>query len=378
MAEGKNNLIGRILFPPCIVFAGIVALWENEGRFNYAQEASDATVIASPAEALPDTTISITGKLDTEIPIAGEYIDQFMGYHVVSRSAEIYAWDRHEDNEGRETGKKEWQHSLEGNSRNRELQQTLRSRSLYPPTYRLGDLTIEPSRIHFVDAYSNISISNMTLNNAGLKAGLQTRGNYFYKRAPGAAGEGITELGDERISYSGVRNAPTASYFGLITGGIANGKQFEISQSFMSAIIQNDGILHHLVNGEREPALQTMKSHFTRLKWIVRGGGTAAIIIGIYMFFRFFVNLLYRIPLLGDVISAGVFLISLVLGLTIAIIVMTFSILIHHPFMVTLPLVLIIGIIVMVKRQTGKSKANVEQALNCTPSAPCGPTSLIV
>ena len=74
MAEGKNNLIGRILFPPCIVFAGIVALWENEGRFNYAQEASDATVIASPAEALPDTTISITGKLDTEIPIAGEYI----------------------------------------------------------------------------------------------------------------------------------------------------------------------------------------------------------------------------------------------------------------------------------------------------------------
>jgi len=116
----------------------------------------------------------------------------------------------------------------------------------------------------------------------------------------------------------------------------------------------------------------------TTLDAPVRGGGTAAIIIGIYMFFRFFVNLLYRIPLLGDVISAGVFLISLVLGLTIAIIVMTFSILIHHPFMVTLPLVLIIGIIVMVKRQTGKSKANVEQALNCTPSAPCGPTSLIV
>ncbi len=361
MANKKDSLIARILMPPAIVFAGIVALWENEGRFNYYQEANDSIVITSAASAPANQTIAITDDLVTDIPIPGEYVEQFIGYHLVNRRAEIYSWDESEDSDGHTQWKKGWYSHLDNNSRNRDLRQTLSSRTLYAPKYQLGELKIEPSRIHFVDDSTAISRSDLTLTKAGQNAGLQPSGNYFYK---GAGISGDTQLGDERVNYSGIRNAPRASYFGFISSGTAIGKKFKISQSFMSGIIQNDGILHHLVNGEREQALQTMKSHFTRLMWIVRGAGTFAIVIGIYMFFSFFVNLLYRIPLLGDMVSAGVFLVSLALGLTISILVMLSSILVHHPFMVTLPLVLIIGGIIMVKRQSKKASANVQQTLN--------------
>ena len=359
--EKKKSFIARLLFPPVIVFLGVVALWENEGRFDYGKAAQDATVIESPSAAEPDVTVAFTGGLDTEIAIDGEYIQPLTGYYTITRRAEIYAWDRNEDSDGKVTWSQGWDSSVESNSRNSGVVQTLSSATLYPPVYRLADLEIAPSRIHFVDGSVSLSTASVELNERGLGADLVAENGYLHKRLKG--GDGGPAVGDERLSYSAIPVEPTATYFGLIADGVGVGKQHEVSGGFVSALIGNDGILHHLVNGERSVALATVKSHFKRLKWIVRTVGTLAIVMGIYFFFSGFVNLLYRIPLIGNFISSGVFLISALLGLIISVMVMFASAFVHHPLVVALPTMAFIGVIFWFRRRQGQARTNVAATL---------------
>ena len=51
------------------LLGGILALWENEGRFDYSQAAHDARLITAPADAAPGEAIAFESALDTRIPI---------------------------------------------------------------------------------------------------------------------------------------------------------------------------------------------------------------------------------------------------------------------------------------------------------------------
>ncbi len=356
--QRKKGLLARLTLPPLMIIAGVMALWENEGRFDYHQAARDALVIGSPAMAGPGTTIALTGRLDTGIAVQDSYLEVLTGYHVVTRRAEIYAWRESTDSEGRTTWRQGWYSHLENNSRNNGLVQTLSSGEAYPAMYRLDDMVITPRRIHLVDDAIDLPPETLTLNEAGRRAGLHAEGEYFYRRL----GSG-TSLGDERLRYSAIAQTPTATYFGLIEAGEGVGKQHDIKRSFISGIIGNDGILHHLVNGPREQALDTVKAHLRRLKWIVRGGGTVAIVMGIFLFFSGFVNLLYRIPVLGRMVSSGVFLVSLVLGLLIAITVILASVFVHHPLVAAVPTVLVILAVVVLRRRQTDAGANARATL---------------
>ena len=301
----KNSKLGAVLFGPALVIGGVLALWENEGRFDYYQAARDAIVINSPGEStgLP---IAYTNTLDTDIPIDGDYVTEFVGFHLISRRAEIYSWDKSEDSEGHTKWDLDWQSNLESNSRNSDLQQNLNSAALYPDGYALGPMDISAEKIHFVDDYVSISPAELRLSVQGNSIELLKSGSYFHLNKGRS-----DKLGDERISYRGIPNAATASYFGVVFGGLAVGKQFEMNEGIISEIIGNDGILHHLVNGERAAALVKIQQDLTQKTWMVRIGGTLAIIIGIYVFFSVFMSLLYRIPYIGGLVASGVFLVSL-------------------------------------------------------------------
>lgn len=87
---------------PGLAITGILALWENESRFNYFEAARDATQISSPHESSCEP-ISFTGRLDTDIPISGDYIERFVSYQKVSRRAAIYSWHKGKNSEGHTT-----------------------------------------------------------------------------------------------------------------------------------------------------------------------------------------------------------------------------------------------------------------------------------
>jgi len=358
MSRKKNSKLASILIGPILVFSGIMALWENEGRFNYYQAAKETIAVISPNDYTGEP-VSYTGNLDTEIPIDGEYVEKFDSFHVVERSAQIYSWEESTDSDNRTTWSKGWHSRLENNSRNRGLQQRLSSKDLYPSHYLLGDMQITPSRIHFVDDWLDIPISTVELSSQGHQLGLETQGDYLYLDK----GDG-SDLGDERVSYEGIPNASTATYFGVVSDYQGVGKQFEVNTGFISMLIQNDGILHHLVNGEREEALEKIRSDFVRVMWITRIAGTVAIVFGIFIFLSSFMSLLYRIPYVGNMIESGVFLISLVIGLPIALFVILAGLIINNPLTVALPLAIVIGGIVYLLRRSRRTKKNAKKLLS--------------
>ena len=100
----------------------IAALWQNEFRFDYHKAASE-TVFVERISSLEDNAIfSHTGDMDQSLTLKREYAQEFIGYLIVMRRAEIYAWDRDEDDDG-VTWSKEWMSNLESNSCNRGLRQ---------------------------------------------------------------------------------------------------------------------------------------------------------------------------------------------------------------------------------------------------------------
>ena len=133
-------------------------------------------VIEAPEEASPGQTVSLTATLRTGIPIQGRYVERFVGYHVVRRSAEIYSWDRSEDEDGNTTWSRGWYPFLQSNARNQGLRKRLGGSTLYPPVYVLGALEISPQDIHFVDGYDGVSPSGLTLSESGRCTGTRRRG----------------------------------------------------------------------------------------------------------------------------------------------------------------------------------------------------------
>jgi len=170
--------------------------------------------------------------------------------------------------------------------------------------------------------------------------------------------------GDERVSYSAIPNAPTTSYFGVIEGGRAVGRQFEEVSGLIAMIIANDGILHHLVNGEREEALAKLKADLRMKTWMVRIFGTVAVVMGFFIFFSVFMSLLYRIPVLGNFVEYGVFLFSAVLGLTLSLLAILSGLVFHNPLTVALPLALLVGGVFWFLRRSRVASRNAKAALD--------------
>ncbi|MGK0155002.1 MAG: hypothetical protein ACI9SE_001962 [Neolewinella sp.] len=359
MNNESRNGRGDLALTAIGVLGGILALWENEGRFDYSAAAHDAEVISSHKLADPDRTIAITDALKTDIRIEDSYVEPILGYHIVERTAEIYSWHHSTGENSKWT--LDWYTYLESNTRNSEQKKLIGDQRSPAKDYQLGELKINPANIHFADSYQAIQPSSLRLGAKGEEVALEAEGGAFYKRV---GARGTDTLGDERITYSGIPNAATATYFGLIADGVGVGKNFEIETSIISSLIKNDGILHHIVNGEHDQALATVASDYSSLMWMVRLGGTLAIMIGIYTALSSLVNLLYGIPLLGQLVRGGVLLVSAVLGLVIALITIVTSLIVHHPVFVALPLLLAIGAYVALRMRSKQAKENAGQTLS--------------
>jgi hypothetical protein len=360
MARRKKNspLLG-ILMAFGLVVGGTQALWQNEARFDYHRAASEAHVIEAPEEASPGETVSLTNALRTTIPIEGRYVERFVGYHVIRRSAEIYSWDESEDEDGDTNWSRGWYPSLQSNARNQGLRKRLGAGTLYPPVYVLGTLEISPQDIHFVDGYDRLSPGGLTLSESGRALGLDVEGRFFYVRAS----TGGTTLGDERLSFRGIPNQPVATYFGAVSNGIGRGRQHEVPAGFIASVIGNDGILHHIVNGGRETALLKVRLDLIRIRWIVRVGGTAAIVLGLSAFFGVFASLLYRIPVLGRMVRTGVGMLSVSIGVPFAVLVILASIAVHSPLTAVMPALLLGGAAVYFRRRARETQAAAESML---------------
>lgn len=356
----------NLLIGPLLVVAALACLWGNEGRFNYHRAAKETTAVSDARRAPEGQTVSYTGPLG-ECRFSGEYVQQFAGYYHVRRFAEIYCWIRDEDDRGRVTWSKRWESHPPSNERNSEIRQQLHSRDFGPPSYRVGDLEVESSRLHFADAYVTIWPRDVQLSDAGRNLGLTPNGEYLYLKKSGS----FQEVGDERVSLRGIRTAKTATYFGVIEELKGVGKQYDLQagpiSALVSQIIQNDGVLHHLVNGMRKQALATIKADYSRLKWIVRLAGTAVVVLGLVILFSSFLHFIIAIPWLGQLASMGVWLISIAGGVSLSLVTIVASMAYHSLWTLLIGLGILAILILALTRVRNRTRIHVRSKLGATP-----------
>lgn len=334
MASRKKNKGGGLIVGPVLIVAAMSALWKNETRFDYHKAALKTGHASILAEMESGRNASYTGEMDQSLELSGTYIATFTGYLTVDRSAQIYCWERDEDDDGDVTWSKRWMTSVESNSRNSGIRQELKSGSLLPPAFQLGELPISSRKIEFVDPRVSVPPGPLPKTKEGER--LAVDGDYLLLR------KGQPDrLGDERISYRAIPVPATATWFGRFEGGEGTADLREQRSGFINSIIRNTGVLHHLVAGERDEALETMKKHLQKLKWIVRGIGTALVVFGMIFLFSSVVRFLYNIPLIGRVAEAGAILLAVAIGVPLALLTIALGFVAGNPLLL-IPIIAIV------------------------------------
>ena len=200
----KNGIIG-VVAGPIIAFLALTALWKNETRFDYYHAARNSIEINALDDATEAQVISYTGAMDQELELEGKYIESFSGYLVIDRKAEIYCWDRSEDDEGHVTWRRKWKRSIENNARNGGLRQQLDSGRLIPNSYRVNDFEVMADRIEFVDRFEAVAPRGVRTA-LPVSQSLTQDGNYLMLQKNKGQ-----KIGDERISYRGFPVPETAT-----------------------------------------------------------------------------------------------------------------------------------------------------------------------
>jgi len=353
--KNRNSWVG-VLIGPAIAFFAIVALWKNETRFNFYAAANNTPTVQSTDDATDGQLMSLTGPMDRDLTFRGEYVEQLTGYLRVNRTVEIYAWDRDKDSDDHVTWNREWMSTLENNSRNNGLNQTLSKKVFWPESYQVGQLEVQKEKIEFVDSTQLLDLNKLTLSSEKLVC----EGDYFYLSKYGSQ----NTLGNERVQYQGIPVPETATYFGKFESGQGVPDLSQQRTGWINTIIQDSGVLHHLVAGDRAVALASMKAYLGKLKWIVRGIGTAACVVGIMILFSSIFKFLYGIPFIGRVAEAGAFLFALAIGIPLAIITILAAYLFANPLALVGIGVFVGGVLYMLRRRSKAVKTGLKDQLD--------------
>ena len=358
MAKNKRNSWMGIFFGPAVTFFALVALWKNETRFNFYAAAERTTPVQNIDDASDGQLLSFTGPMDRSLSMPGDYVEKLTGYLKVDRQAEIYAWDRHEDSDDRVTWRREWMSRLENNSRNSGIRQTLSAKTFMPASYQVGKLNVQADKIEFVNATSQLDLNQLNLVNTRL---VKEAGYYYLRKSGAVSGQ---QIGDERVRYRGIPVPSKASYFGKYQSGQAVADTSKQRTGWVNLMIQDTGVLHHLVAGDRPQALSTMKEYFGRLKWIVRGVGTAASVFGVMILFSSIFGFLYAVPIIGRVAEGGSILFALAIGIPLAIITMTVAYFFANPLLLLGIGFAIAVVLYLLRRRSNSVKTGLKDQLN--------------
>lgn len=353
--KGNPFLFGLILFG-----AAIAAIWKNEHRFDYYKAAKATEVVDEVDRLSPDHLFSYTGEMDQSLTLQGHYVKSFQGFLEVRRSAEIYAWDREEDDDGVRWSK-EWMSSLQNNSRNKDLSKKLKSGRIHPESYQIDRLSIAQTDIQFVDDQETIAPSSLKLIKAGNQQKLKAANRFFYRSNGGKLEN--EELGDERLSYHGLPVPETATYFGKWGNNRAVAHQAEVKEGFISDLIGDNGILHHLVAGKRETALQSMKAHLAFVKNITRGIALTMATIGGGILFSSLTRFLVFIPFVGPLINRISGWLGMFIGFLLGLITLVLAYLTSKPLILVPFLFILAGGLFYLWKNARRKRTRIQETL---------------
>lgn len=119
-----------------------------------------------------------------------------------------------------------------------------------------------------------------------------------------------------------------------------------------------------MVAGDRPQALASMKAYLGRLKWIVRGIGIVASVVGVMILFSAIFGFLYGIPFIGRVAEAGAFLFALAIGIPLALTTIGVAYLFANPLVLIGIGAVVAGVLYFLRRRSAEVKTGLQDQLN--------------
>jgi hypothetical protein len=344
-----NSFVG-VLFGIILFVAAFPVLWVNEGRTNMATVAK-ASVLVDGASVNPQTEgkqVAVDGILtadeqlgDTPYLATGAYIQ-------LNRTVEMFAWVEHKSTETHKdvgggsttrttyTYQKEWTSSPQASQSFEHPQGhtnpplPVQSTTLVVSSAHVGAYTINPADITLPTAH-DIKLTSEMVSTSGNR---RLVGNSILL---GRGSPDTPQLGDVRISYSGIAANTQAVAFGKQQGATL--------VPYLTA--ENDRLYRVFVNTDRAGAIQQMGTEYVVIGWILRLVGFFLMWIGLGLCFAPIAAFLDVLPFLG---SAGRFVIGLValpVALTLSILTIVISIMAHNILALLVVLGLLVGGVIL-------------------------------
>jgi hypothetical protein len=333
-------LLGIILF-----LVAFPVLWFNEGRTNMATIAKASVLVdgARISEQMEGKQVAVAGTLVSDERLGDPPYLAAGAYVQLNRKVEMFAWVEHKSTETRKdaggsstttttyTYDKQWtsspedSHAFEHSQGHINPSLPLQSTTLVVSSAHIGAYTINPADITLPSA-RDINLDNENVTTSGNS---KLAGNFIVL---GRDSFDTPQLGDIRISYSGVSANTRAIAFGK--------QQGTALVAYLTA--KNDRLYRVFVNTDRAGAIQEMGTEYEVIGWILRLVGFLLMWIGLGLCFGPITAFLDVLPFLG---SAGRFVIGLValpIALALSMITIVISILAHN----ILALIVVLGLLV--------------------------------
>ncbi len=333
--KNKNrNPLARVMFGALIVVGAFVLLWRNEGRVNLADVAQKSQPANATAvdPALQGEFVSVTGRLETAVPVNDDRYLRPDDFVQINRWVEIYAWI--EDEESDE----------DGTSYTYEMAWTNDPRpagEFYDPKGHINlPLTIDEAA--FTAESANIGVYRFNPQQIQLPRpeplalSIQNvqEGPYRIGEAYIFAGKGTLDapvLGDVRVSFTAVPVGITVTAFGVQS-------ETEITRYNY----RDKAELYRVLAGDREQAIARLNTEYKNLLWGFRVFGSGLMWLGLGLLVSPLTALLRFIPVLGNLGRKAVAAVTFFLALLLSFITVVVSAL-AHSIWALLVLLLLLG-----------------------------------
>ena len=324
-----------ILLGPVLILVAVALLWWNEGRAVQAivglNAAASSTVELQDINPTPGNEgklVHVVGPATAKATVVdSDLAVNFPDSVAVARKAEMYQWKEKKES---------------STSNNLGGSQTTTTTYTYSEVW--SDKAIDSSQFAHQEAHANPEMplhsqlylaSDAKLGGFTLDSATVTELDLGQSVTPDAPG-GWTKNGDQL--FKGDPASPKigdlrVSYLALPTGATISVLAAQSQGGFAPFTTPNGYTIQLAAMGNRPTAVMIANKRHSEsiLTWILRGVGTAAMVIGFAMFLGPISTIASVVPFLGGLVRGAAFFVSIVIGVPLSLVVIALAWIGHRP-----------------------------------------------
>lgn len=362
MKRIKDSFAG-VLTGIGLLIAGIILLFWNEGNnVNNIKTVDELSsnyidIANSPVDTANEgKLVALNGKMN----IADAALtDSDFGIEVktakLNRIVEMYQWEEREENDNNKTNytyEGVWRDSRIDSSNYHDLshnnpEMPYECREICASNISVGDFKLSADQIHSMEAFDALSLDSAKTYKEGYNVKSGSENQYITN----AVDLENPKIGDIRIRYE------YSNYDEVSIMAVQKGNSFE---DYVSKVGKKT---NKVVPGARDGSgvISYIIDENNTMKWVLRLVGALAVILGISLLFGPISTLASFVPILGGIVGFGVFLISLLSGLSLSLIVIAIAWLFYRPLLGIILLaaaaLLVILVVLFIKKRKKKKAA---------------------